>query len=67
MKLMICSIIWSQWDKNALHDVRKTFRIYERCDDKFVLSDGNWKLRYSLVSNLAPRVESPYFSDDQNQ
>ncbi|KAK8078843.1 hypothetical protein PG994_002650 [Apiospora phragmitis] len=56
-------IVWSRWDAAALHDVKKTFRIYERCDEYFVVdsADGNWKLKYSLVSNLAPKVEQPYF------
>ncbi|KAK8029739.1 hypothetical protein PG993_011030 [Apiospora rasikravindrae] len=56
-------IVWSRWDAAALHDVKKTFRIYERCDDYFVVdkADGHWKLKYSLVTNLAPKVEQPYF------
>ncbi|KAG7292031.1 hypothetical protein NEMBOFW57_002062 [Staphylotrichum longicolle] len=57
-------IVWSRWEPNALHDPKKTFRIYERCDDKFVVDDGKWKLKYSLVTNLAPKVENPYFNDD---
>ncbi|KAL2263368.1 hypothetical protein VTK26DRAFT_7089 [Humicola hyalothermophila] len=58
------SIVWSRWDPNALDDPKKTFRIFERCDDKFVVEDGTWKLKYSLVTNLAPKVENPYFNDD---
>ncbi|KAK8062643.1 hypothetical protein PG997_014740 [Apiospora hydei] len=56
-------IVYSRWDPAALNDATKTFRIYERCDDYFVVdsSDGNWKLKYSLVTNLAPKVERPYF------
>jgi hypothetical protein len=57
------SIVWSQWEPTALHDPKKTFRIYERCDDKFVVVDGKWKLKYSLVTNLAPKVENPYFNE----
>ncbi|KAK4243696.1 hypothetical protein C7999DRAFT_17994 [Corynascus novoguineensis] len=57
-------VVWSRWEPNALHDPKKTFRIYERCDDVFVVDDGNWKLKYSLVTNLAPKVENPYFNDD---
>lgn len=57
------SIIYSRWDEAALKDVKKTFRIYERCDDYFVIdpADGNWKLKYSLVLPLAPKPELPYF------
>ncbi|KAK7911540.1 hypothetical protein PG985_014021 [Apiospora marii] len=56
-------IVYSRWDEAALNDVKKTFRIYERCDDYFVIdsADGNWKLQYSLVSPLAPKPELPYF------
>jgi hypothetical protein len=57
------SIVWSRWDPDALDDPKKTFRIYERCDDVFVVDDGSWKLKYSLVTNLGPRVESPYFGE----
>jgi hypothetical protein len=57
------SIVWSRWDPEALDDPKKTFRIYERCDDVFVVDDGSWKLKYSLVKNLGPRVESPYFGE----
>ena len=39
--------------------------MYERCDDTFVVVNGNWKLKYSLVINLAPKVENPYFNDGQ--
>jgi hypothetical protein len=60
------SIVWSQWQPDALHDPKKTFRIYERCDDKFVVVDGKWKLKYSLVTNLAPKVENPYFNDGKD-
>ncbi|KAH6632068.1 hypothetical protein F5144DRAFT_620966 [Chaetomium tenue] len=55
-------IVWSRWEPEALHDPKKTFRIYEKCDDKFVVDDGKWKLKYSLVTNLAPNVENPYFN-----
>lgn len=66
LKLTINSIVWSRWEPNALHDPKKTFRIYERCDDEFVVDDGKWKLKYSLVTNLAPKVENPYFNDGKN-
>ncbi|KAL2162984.1 hypothetical protein VTH06DRAFT_6820 [Thermothelomyces fergusii] len=58
-------IVWSRWDPDALDDPKKTFRIYERCDDIFVLDDGQWKMKYSLVRNLAPKVENPFFNDPQ--
>jgi hypothetical protein len=64
-KLTSGSIVWSRWEPTALHDPKKTFRIYERCDDTFVVDNGNWKLKYSLVINLAPKVENPYFNDGQ--
>ncbi|EJT74153.1 hypothetical protein GGTG_07999 [Gaeumannomyces tritici R3-111a-1] len=30
-------LTWSRWDKAAPGDVTKTFRIFERCDDVFVV------------------------------
>jgi len=57
-------IVWSRWEPSALKDAKKTFRIYERCDDVFVVDNGNWKLKYSVVTNLAPKVENPYFNGD---
>ncbi len=63
-KLTNVSIVWSRWEPNALKDAKKTFRIYERCDDVFVVDNGNWKLKYSVVTNLAPKVENPYFNGD---
>ncbi|KAJ4288859.1 hypothetical protein N0V88_007189 [Collariella sp. IMI 366227] len=60
-------IVWSRWEHKALHDPKKTFRIYERCDDEFVVDDGKWKLKYSLVTNLAPKVENPYFNDGHDE
>ncbi|CAI6337844.1 unnamed protein product [Periconia digitata] len=54
-------IVWSRWDPAALSDPKKSFRIYERCDDFFVVDDGKWKLQYSLVTQLGPKPESPYF------
>lgn len=65
MELTVTSIVWSRWEPKALHDPKKTFRIYERCDDKFVVDDGKWKLKYSLVTNLAPKVENPYFNKEK--
>lgn len=56
------SIVYSRWDPKALYDATKTYRIYERCDDHFVIDDGNWKLKRSLVRNLAPQVENPFFN-----
>ncbi|KAK8859659.1 hypothetical protein PGQ11_010393 [Apiospora arundinis] len=50
-------IVWSRWDETAPNDVTKTFRLYERCDDYFVVDSGNWKLKYSLVTFLAPGAE----------
>lgn len=58
---MIFSITWSRWDENALDDIKKTFRIWYKCDDIWVLQDGAWKMKYSLVENMGPRVEAPYF------
>lgn len=56
------SIVYSRWDPEALYDASRTYRIYERCDDLFVLDGGSWKLKYSLVTNLAPKVENPFFN-----
>ncbi|KAF2497947.1 hypothetical protein BU16DRAFT_456899 [Lophium mytilinum] len=54
-------LIFSQWDPKALEDPEKTYRIYEQCDDQWVLEDGKWKLKHSIVTNLGPKVEVPYF------
>lgn len=62
-KLRTGSIVYSRWEPTALHDPKQTFRIYERCDDLFVLDQGTWKLKYSLVVPLAPKPENPYFND----
>ncbi|PVI00006.1 hypothetical protein DM02DRAFT_614627 [Periconia macrospinosa] len=55
-------LTWSRWDPAAENDPKKTFRIFERCDDLFVIDDGKWKLKYSLVTQLGPKPESPYFA-----
>ncbi|KAF9881443.1 hypothetical protein CkaCkLH20_00589 [Colletotrichum karsti] len=62
-------LTWSRWDSANLHDITKTFRIYERCDDLFVVDpkDGRWKLKYSLVVNQGPAVEAPYFPQDEEK
>ncbi|KAF6793823.1 hypothetical protein CSOJ01_13795 [Colletotrichum sojae] len=59
-------LTWTRWDPENLHDITKTFRIFERCDDLFVVDpkDGRWKLKYSLVVNQGPQVEAPYFPRD---
>lgn len=59
-------LTWTRWDPANLHDITKTFRIFERCDDLFVVDpkDGRWKLKYSLVVNQGPQVEAPYFPRD---
>ncbi|PVI03250.1 hypothetical protein DM02DRAFT_612340 [Periconia macrospinosa] len=59
---VVTYLTWSRWDPAALDDPKKTFRIYERCDDLFVIDDGKWKLKYSLVTQLGPKPESPYFA-----
>ncbi|CAK3858638.1 Hypothetical predicted protein [Lecanosticta acicola] len=58
---VITYITYSRWDKDAHHDIKKTFRIWYKCDDIWVLQDGAWKMKYSLVRNMAPRVEAPSF------
>jgi hypothetical protein len=60
------SIIFSRWDPGNLYDVSKTFRIYERCDDIWVLDQGLWKLKYSKVTNMGPKVEGIYWGDEKN-
>ncbi|KAK4496274.1 hypothetical protein PRZ48_012254 [Zasmidium cellare] len=57
----ITYITVSRWDPSALHDITKTYRIYYRCDDQWLLQDGSWKLDHSIVRNTGPRVEAPYF------
>lgn len=59
------SLTWSRWDPTAPNDITKTYRLYEKCSDVFVLdeSDGRWKLKYSLVTLMAPKVEGIYWND----
>lgn len=61
---LLGSIVYTRWDPKALYDPKKTYRIYERADSVFVLEDETWKMKYSLITNLAPKVESPYFGND---
>lgn len=56
-----CSLIYSHWDPKHLDDPKKTFRVYEQCDNIWVLDSGLWKLQYSLVTDMAPKFEVPYF------
>ncbi|KAI0018606.1 hypothetical protein F4780DRAFT_781292 [Xylariomycetidae sp. FL0641] len=56
---VITYLIYSHWDPTALEDDTKTFRIWEECDDIWVLQDGLWKLQYSLVTDMAPNFEWP--------
>lgn len=63
------SLTWTRWDTAAPNDITKTFRLYEKCDDLFVLdeSDGRWKLKYSLVTLMAPKAEGVYWNDGTQQ
>lgn len=61
-----CSIAYSHWVDGTLDDKTKTWRIYYRCDDIWVLDGeerkgGTWKLQYSKVYNLGYGAETPYF------
>jgi len=58
---VITYLIFSKWDPTALNDGNKTYRVYEKCDDTFVIDDGAWKLKYSKVTNMGPKFEMPYF------
>lgn len=53
------SITYSHWDPSALSDITKTYRIWYKCDDIWVLQDGVWKMQYSKVTNMGPGVEAP--------
>jgi hypothetical protein len=55
------SITWSHWVDGALDDIHKTFRIFYRCDDIWVLQDGAWKMQYSKVFNMGYGAEAPYY------
>ncbi|KAH9903696.1 hypothetical protein F4778DRAFT_781081 [Xylariomycetidae sp. FL2044] len=52
-------LIYSHWDPAALTDSTKTFRIYEKCDDIWVLQDGLWKLQNSTVTDMGPNWGLP--------
>ncbi|KAF2434127.1 hypothetical protein EJ08DRAFT_693677 [Tothia fuscella] len=54
-------IQYTRWDKDDLTDIKKTYRFHERCEDTWVLENGAWKLKYSLVTNMGPKPELPYF------
>ncbi|OCK77975.1 hypothetical protein K432DRAFT_303008 [Lepidopterella palustris CBS 459.81] len=58
---VITYLIFSKWDPTSLTDGNKTYRVYEKCDDNFVLDQGLWKLKYSKVTDMAPKFEQPYF------
>jgi len=62
MLTYLISLIFSKWDPNALGDPDKTYRVYEKCDDTFVVDNGAWKLKYSKVTNMGPAFEMPYFN-----
>ena len=57
---IVCSITLSHWNKDALDDITKTFRIYYNCDDIWVCEDSAWKMKNSIVANMGNGVESPY-------
>ncbi|KAI5195314.1 hypothetical protein E4T42_08262 [Aureobasidium subglaciale] len=54
-------ITWSHWVEDALDDITKTFRIFYRCDDIWVLQNGAWKLQYSKVYNMGYGAEAPFY------
>ncbi|KAK5693975.1 hypothetical protein LTR97_009593 [Elasticomyces elasticus] len=57
---VVTYITYSHWDPDALSDITKTYRIWYKCDDIWVLQDGDWKMQYSYVTNMGPGVEAPY-------
>lgn len=61
MLIYLISLIFSKWDPTALNNPNKTYRVYEKCHDLFVIDDGAWKLKYSNVTNMGPKFEMPYF------
>ncbi|KAF2098535.1 hypothetical protein NA57DRAFT_56196 [Rhizodiscina lignyota] len=61
---VITYLIYSHWDPKALDDPSKTYRVWEQCDDIWVLESGLWKLKYSKVTDQAPKFEVPYFGED---
>ncbi|KAI5202317.1 hypothetical protein E4T39_04834 [Aureobasidium subglaciale] len=56
-------ITWSHWVEDALDDITKTFRIFYRCDDIWVLQNGVWKLQYSKVYNMGYGAEAPFYGE----
>ncbi|KAF1987544.1 hypothetical protein K402DRAFT_375666 [Aulographum hederae CBS 113979] len=56
-------LIWSQWQPEALTDYDQTFRVWYRCHDLWVVQEGVWKLKESLVDDMGPRFEMPYFGE----
>ncbi|THW79679.1 hypothetical protein D6D19_00983 [Aureobasidium pullulans] len=56
-------ITWSHWVDGALDDITKTWRIFYRCDDIWVIQDGVWKLQYSKVLNMGYGAEAPYYGN----
>ncbi|QDS70733.1 hypothetical protein FKW77_002985 [Venturia effusa] len=64
---VVTYLIFSRWDLDpaAQYDVSKTYRIWEKCDDIWVLDQGLWKLKYSTVTNMGPRPEAIYWGDEK--
>ncbi|KAM0720854.1 hypothetical protein Q7P37_003139 [Cladosporium fusiforme] len=58
-------IAYSHWVEDALDDSTKTWRIYYRCDDIWVLEDSIWKLQYSKVYNMGYGAEAPYYGKEE--
>ena len=61
MLTYLISLIFSKWNVTALDDPNYTYRVYEKCSDTFVIDQGVWKLKYSKVTDMAPKFEMPYF------
>ncbi|KAK3632790.1 hypothetical protein LTR56_016113 [Elasticomyces elasticus] len=57
---VITYITYSHWDPDALSDITKTYRIWYKCDDIWVVQNGDWKMQHSYVTNMGPGVEAPY-------
>lgn len=55
---------YSHWVEDALNDKTKTWRIYFRCDDIWILQDRTWKRQHSKVYNMGFGAEAPYYGKE---
>jgi hypothetical protein len=57
----IKSMAYSHWVENALDDPAKTWRVYYRCDDIWILQGGTWKLQSSKTYNMGFGTEAMFY------